>query len=104
MKGSIRTPTPYVVPPDRVIEFLDARAESLAKEHPNLTLILDELPVLDTLIIARLIVLLREVREHGGTVRLAVSRPGLLETIRINALDRIFDVIPVLGLVGGLSA
>jgi hypothetical protein len=50
-------------------------------------------PVLDSPVIGALIAALREVREAGGTMALAVRRSSLLETLRITALDRVFAVV-----------
>ncbi len=63
----------------------------------ELTLDIDALPALDSPAIAGLIVLLREARERGVGLRLAVTRPNLLETLRVTGLDRVFkfaDVTP----------
>ncbi|MGH7756245.1 MAG: STAS domain-containing protein [Vulcanimicrobiaceae bacterium] len=81
------------MPVSGALAFLEGEAVRLARANPSLALDIDQLPVLDAPTIARLIALLRIVRERGGTIRLAVSRPQLLETIRATALNKIFDVI-----------
>jgi hypothetical protein len=57
-----------------------------------MTLDLDGLPALDSAAIAHLIVLLREARERGVALRLAASRPNLLETLRVTGLDKVFKI------------
>jgi anti-anti-sigma regulatory factor len=38
--------------------------------------------------------LLRRVREAGGELMLRVTRPELRSTLRLTALDRVFEVAP----------
>ncbi len=56
------------------------------------TLDLDGVPLLDSPAIANLIVLLRAARERDVRLRLAVTRPALLETLRITGLDKVFTI------------
>ena len=59
---------------------------------------IDEVGVLDSNVIATLIMILREAREQGGEVVLMASRKGILDTLRITALDKIFAISAPLGL------
>jgi anti-anti-sigma factor len=54
---------------------------------------LDEVAVLDSALISTLVKILREVRALGGTVKLAVSRKNLLDTLRVTALDKVFAIV-----------
>lgn len=60
----------------------------------TLTLDIDAVPALDAPAIASLVTLLRDARNRGATLRLAVSRPDLLETLRVTGLDKIFVLAP----------
>jgi anti-anti-sigma factor len=72
-------------------ETLDSlRAALSGVAAGELTLDLDGVPLLDTAAIANLITFLREARERGVTLRLAVTKPHLLETLRITGLDKVF--------------
>jgi anti-anti-sigma factor len=55
---------------------------------------IDAIPVLDTRVIACLIATLRDVRELGGELALAVERSSLLETLEVTGLDRVFAIEP----------
>jgi anti-anti-sigma factor len=54
---------------------------------------LDEVAVLDSAMISTLVKILREVRALGGSVRLAVGRKSLLDTLRVTALDKVFSIV-----------
>lgn len=58
----------------------------------EVTLDLDGVPLLDSPAIANLIVMLREARERDVKLRLAVTRPALLETLRNTGLDKVFTL------------
>lgn len=53
---------------------------------------LDSIETLDTRALRGLISLLRRVRSAGGELALRTSRPDLLRTLSVTALDRIFPV------------
>jgi hypothetical protein len=55
-----------------------------------LTLDIDAVPELDAPAISNLILLLRDARNRGVRLRLAVSRPALLETLRVTGLEKVF--------------
>jgi anti-anti-sigma factor len=61
----------------------------------RVVLTLDHLDRLDTQAVKGLIVLLRRTREAGGELALQVSRPELLRSLRVTALDRLFPLVGV---------
>jgi hypothetical protein len=65
----------------------------MAAAATDLTIDLDDAGILDTSTISALICVHRSARERGCSVALAVSRPHLLEALRVTALDRIFPVV-----------
>jgi anti-anti-sigma factor len=54
---------------------------------------LDSLESLDAQATRGLIILLRRTREIGGELALQVTRPELIEALRVMALDRLFPMI-----------
>jgi anti-anti-sigma factor len=58
----------------------------------EVTVNLDGLSGLDTIVISTLIFALRTMREHGGIIKLAVIQKSVLETLRVTGLDRVFAV------------
>jgi anti-sigma B factor antagonist len=78
---------------ERLAALRAAVSSALSGGAIRVTVDVDGLAVLDSLTIATLISALREARERGGTVALAVARKSLLETLRITALDRVFEIV-----------
>jgi anti-anti-sigma regulatory factor len=60
---------------------------------PRVVLDLDVLNRLDTDSVRGLITLLRRSREVGGEVALKVTRPELLRSLSVMALDRLFPMV-----------
>ena len=54
---------------------------------------LDSVVVLDTEALRGLISLLRRVRSSGGDLALRSSRPDVLRTLSVTALDRVFTLV-----------
>lgn len=54
---------------------------------------LDRLEVLDSGTIRHLITLLRRAREERGEIALHATRPELLRTLSVTALDKIFQLV-----------
>jgi anti-anti-sigma factor len=54
---------------------------------------IDDVGTLDSSAIRALIVCLREARDHAAVLSLRVSHKGLLETLHITALDRVFPIV-----------
>ncbi len=76
------------------------RSEALAAAQSgrrHIVIDLDEVGVLDSRLIATLISILRDVRQLGAEVSLKARRRGILDTLRVTALDRVFtiDVAPL---------
>ena len=69
-----------------VIEALSGGAERVVLD-------LDELGSLDSSGVRDLISLLRLSRERGGDVALRVTRPAVLRTLHVTALDRLFTMV-----------
>lgn len=68
---------------------LEARAAGAS----DIVVDLDDVTVLDSAVIATLISLLRDVRERGATMSLAATRPGILTTLSITGLDKVFAIV-----------
>jgi anti-anti-sigma factor len=66
--------------------------DAFAGGAPRVVLNLDSLPRLDTDGVRGLIVLLRRSREVGGEIALKVTRPELLRSLHVMALDRLFPM------------
>jgi anti-anti-sigma factor len=60
---------------------------------PQVVLNLDSLERLDSDGVRGLILLLRRSREIGGDVALAATRPEILRSLHVTALDRIFPMV-----------
>jgi anti-anti-sigma regulatory factor len=69
-----------------VVTAIDGGAESI-------TIDVDDVGVLDSPLIAALISILREAREHGVTVSLHATRKSILETLHITALEKVFRIV-----------
>ncbi|MBV9103599.1 MAG: STAS domain-containing protein [Candidatus Eremiobacteraeota bacterium] len=81
---------PFV--PAVAVELRGAAVAAIQSGAPRYTVDLDALPYLDSPVIAALIATLREVRELGGELVLGVTRPKLLDTLRVTALDKVFRI------------
>lgn len=60
---------------------------------PQVVLNLDALERLDSKDVRGLILLLRRSREVGGELALAVTRPEILRSLKVMALDRLFPIV-----------
>ncbi len=58
-----------------------------------LSIDIDDIGILESYVISALLALLRETRERGATVTLCASRPQLLDSLRITALDQVFRIV-----------
>lgn len=59
---------------------------------PQIVLNLDTLRTLDNAAIRGLVRLLRRVRSAGRTLALQASKPAILRTLSVTALDRVFEM------------
>jgi anti-anti-sigma factor len=86
---------------DPVVDYRPESVESVESEvltainegAPRVILTLDHLDRLDTQAVRGLITLLRRARDAGGELALQVSRPELLRSLRVTALDRLFPLV-----------
>ena len=69
-----------------VFEALEAGASPVVLD-------LDRIETLDTAALRVLISLLRRARSAGGELALRVSRPDLLRTLSVTALDRVLPIL-----------
>ncbi len=60
---------------------------------PRVILDLDTLERLDSASVRGLILLLRRSREIGGELALRVSRPEIVRSLKVMALDRLFPLV-----------
>jgi anti-anti-sigma factor len=81
--------------PETVEAVQQQMLAALETGAPRVVLMLDHLDRLDTEAVKGLIVLLRRAREAGGEIALQVSRPELLRSLKVTALDRLFPLIGV---------
>lgn len=68
-----------------ISQALDAGAERIVLD-------LDGLASLDAAGVRDLITLLRRSRERGGDIALRVTRPAIVRTLHVTALDRLFTM------------
>jgi anti-anti-sigma factor len=71
----------------------DAVRVALESGAPQVVLNLDSLDALDTEGVRGLISLLRYARSVGGDLALRSSKPDVLRTLSVTALDRIFALV-----------
>lgn len=89
----------------QMLESLDAAVDdAVAAGLPELSVDLGGLAVLETAAISKLIASLRKMHDAGGNVRLTGAGKGVLETLRVTGLDRIFDVVEAAAAVRSPSA
>lgn len=74
------------------IQRLQSRMVSALRNGYRVILDLDTLPVLDNPALRGLILMLRRLREAGGSLALFVTRPEHRRVLSLTALDRIFEV------------
>jgi anti-anti-sigma factor len=79
--------------PEALDEIQREALTAFGEGATRVVLNLDDLPRLDTEGVRGLITLLRRSREVGGEVALKVTRPDLLRSLRVMALDRLFPMV-----------
>lgn len=79
--------------PDRLPAIQAAVMSAFEAGAPRVVLNLDGLDRLDTDGVRGLILLLRRAREIGGDLALAVSRPEIVRSLQVTALDRLFPIV-----------
>lgn len=66
---------------------------ALREGEPGVILDLDPITKLDSAALRELITLLRHARASGGDLALRTTRPDVLRTLSVTALDRVFRVL-----------
>ncbi|MFP4058271.1 MAG: STAS domain-containing protein [Candidatus Brocadiia bacterium] len=63
-------------------------------EPPDLVIDLDEVELLSSSVLGKLIRLLKRTRQRGGRLRLCSIRPSILEVFEITQLNKVFEIYP----------
>ncbi len=82
--------------PDSLDQIQQEALALFGEGAPRVVLDLDALPRLDTDGVRGLITLLRRSREVGGEIALKVTRPELVRSLHVMALDRLFPMVGTL--------
>jgi anti-anti-sigma factor len=91
-KAIVQTPT-FDYQPLALDALADRIFAAFSAGATRVILNLDAIRRLDTDGVRGLIVLLRRSREVGGEIALSVTRPELLRSLQVMALDRLFPII-----------
>jgi anti-anti-sigma factor len=83
----------FVYTPDRLDAVSREMLDAFDEGAPRVILDLDGLGRLDTDGVRGLITLLRRARDVGGEVALHVTRPEIVRSLQVTALNRLFPVI-----------
>jgi anti-anti-sigma factor len=89
----MHTPPTIDYRPDALDRITRETLAAFEEGAPRVVLDLDALTRLDTEGVRGLIVLLRRSREVGGEVALKVTRPELIRSLSVMALDRLFPMV-----------
>ncbi len=68
-------------------------ATALDAGEADILVDIDDIGVLESYVISVLILVLRDARERGAAISLRASRPHLLDSLRITALDKVFTIV-----------
>ncbi len=79
--------------PDRLPAVQAAVMSAFEAGAPRVVLNLDPLERLDSEGVRGLILLLRRSREIGGELALQVTRPDIIRSLQVMALDRLFPLV-----------
>jgi anti-anti-sigma factor len=101
LKGIFVSGTPSVpyfsiekgAPPESLQALRIAVVRAVEDGAKSVAIDIDEVGLLDSRLIAALISILREAREHGASVLLGATRKNILDTLRITALDKVFTIV-----------
>jgi anti-anti-sigma factor len=77
---------------EALVSLRNAASRAVAAGQKTIRVDIDELAVLDSAVIATLILLLRGARQSGGSVILRASRENIVGTLQATALDRVFVI------------
>ena len=89
----MHTPPTIAYRPDALDRITRETLAAFEEGAPRVVLDLDALTRLDTDGVRGLILLLRRSREVGGEVALKVTRPELIRSLSVMALDRLFPMV-----------
>jgi len=89
------TPPTISYRPDAIDAITRETLAAFEEGAPRVVLDLDKLARLDTDGVRGLITLLRRSREVGGEVALKVTRPELIRSLSVMALDRLFPMVGI---------
>ena len=78
---------------DSLAALRAAIAVSIEAGESEIAVDIDDLGILESNVISALLVIRRQVSDRGAALSLRASRPRLLESLRITALDRLFSVV-----------
>jgi anti-anti-sigma factor len=88
----VQLPT-FVYQPGALDALTDQVLDAFSNGAPQVVLDLDSLSRLDTDGVRGLILLLRRSREAGREIALKVTRPEILRSLHVMALDRLFPLV-----------
>ncbi|MGD0966679.1 MAG: STAS domain-containing protein [Candidatus Aquilonibacter sp.] len=91
----MHTPPTIAYRPDALDRITRETLAAFEEGAPRVVLDLDTLTRLDTDGVRGLILLLRRSREVGGEVALKVTRPELIRSLSVMALDRLFPMVGI---------
>jgi len=91
----MQTPPTIAYRPDALDRITREALAAFEDGAPRVVLDLDALARLDTDGVRGLILLLRRSREVGGEVALKVTRPELIRSLSVMALDRLFPMVGI---------
>ncbi len=91
----MQTPPTIAYRPDALERITRETLAAFEEGAPRVVLDLDTLARLDTDGVRGLILLLRRSREVGGEVALKVTRPELIRSLSVMALDRLFPMVGI---------
>ncbi len=86
-------PIMFEYKPDRLPAIQAAVMSALEAGAPRVVLNLDQLERLDSEGVRGLILMLRRSREIGGELALQVTRPEIIRSLEVMALDRLFPIV-----------
>jgi anti-anti-sigma factor len=91
--GTFVQPPTFDYQPSQLDAVTGKVLSAFADGSPRAVLNLDVLQRLDTDAVRGLILLLRRSREAGGEIALKATRPELLRSLQVTALDRLFPMV-----------
>jgi len=95
LQDTMQIPPTIAYRPDALDSITRETLAAFEDGAPRVVLDLDALARLDTDGVRGLILLLRRSREVGGEVALKVTRPELIRSLSVMALDRLFPVVGI---------